>query len=261
MKEPRPTLFLSDLHLPVEPSPLRDRFLLFLQGPAREAAAVFILGDLFETWIGDDVGMPFYEAEVAGLAALTATGVPVYFQHGNRDFMVGAAFFRRTGVRLLPDPHRIELNGRASLISHGDVLCTDDRDYQRWRRFSRLRPVQWIFLRLPRARREKISGGLRSGSDQAKRNKAENIMDVNAAAVRATMTRFDVTQLIHGHTHRPGTYTVELPTGSAQRIVLPDWRDEVCDFLRADGSRIARVAADEASSVSSCAAGDYSGST
>lgn len=243
MTEPRPTLFLSDLHLPAQPSPLRDRFLRFLEGPARDAAAVYILGDLFESWIGDDVGMQIYAREVAGLTRLSAQGVPVYFQHGNRDFMLGADLFELSGVRPLPDPCLIKLHGRATLISHGDLLCTDDRVYQRWRRFSRRRWAQWIFLHLPRARREKIAGGLRSGSDAAKRNKAENIMDVNPHAVRSLMAQHGVTQLIHGHTHRPGTYAVALPIGDAQRIVLPDWHDDNCAYLRFDGAQMRRESA------------------
>lgn len=243
MADTRATLFLSDLHLPPDASPLRERFLRFLGGPAREAAAVYILGDLFESWIGDDAGLQVYAAEVGALAALTAGGVAVYFQHGNRDFMVGADFFALTGVRALPDPHRIELQGRATLISHGDLLCTDDVGYQRWRRFSRRRWAQWVFLHLPRARREKIAGGLRSGSDTAKRNKAENIMDVNTRAVRSLMAQHGVTQMIHGHTHRPGSYPVDLPLGAAQRVVLPDWHGEVCEYLRFDASGVGRIAA------------------
>lgn len=243
MADTRPTLFLSDLHLPPEPSPLRERFLNFLEGPAREAAAVYLLGDLFESWIGDDVGLGLYAPEVAALAALSARGVAVYFQHGNRDFMVGADFFALTGVRPLPDPHVIDLQGRATLISHGDVFCTDDEGYQRWRRFSRIGLFQWIFLRLPRARREKIAGGLRSGSDRAKANKAENIMDVNPRAVRSAIAQHGVTQLIHGHTHRPGTYEVNLPIGPAQRIVLPDWRDTSCDVLQFGPDGMTRQAA------------------
>lgn len=234
MAPTRPTLFLADLHLPPEPGWLRQRFIAFLEGPARAAGAVYILGDLFESWIGDDVGLQVYAPEVAALTALRARGVPVYFQHGNRDFMVGRDFFELTGLRPLPDPQRIELHGHAALISHGDIFCTDDRGYQRWRRFSRLRLAQWIFRRLSRTRRARIAGGLRSGSDAAKRNKAENIMDVNDEAVRAAMARHGVTQLVHGHTHRPGTYAVELPQGAGQRRVLPDWRAGVCDYLRLD---------------------------
>lgn len=237
----RPTLFVSDLHLPPHASPLRERFLSFLQGPAREAAAVYLLGDLFETWIGDDVGLQLYAAEVAALTALGARGVTVHFQHGNRDFMVGRDFFELTGVQPLPDPQVIDLYGQRTLISHGDVLCTDDVGYQRWRRFSRVPLFQWVFRRLPRARREKIAGGLRSGSDRSKANKPENIMDVNPRAVRGAMAQAGVTRLIHGHTHRPGTYPVDLPIGPAERVVLPDWRDTVCDYLRVDSLNLQRL--------------------
>jgi UDP-2,3-diacylglucosamine hydrolase len=231
--EPKPRLFLSDLHLPSEDaSPLRARFLRFLEGPARDAAAVYLLGDLFEAWIGDDIGLQQYAPEVAALAALTARGVSVFFQHGNRDFMVGRDFFELTGVRRLRDPQRIELMGQPALISHGDVLCSDDLGYQRWRRFSRVPLFQWIFLKLPRARRERIAGGLRSGSDRAKANKAENIMDVNPEAVRKAMTRAGVRLLVHGHTHRPGRYAVPLPDATGQRIVLPDWNEARCEYLR-----------------------------
>ncbi len=243
LSDTRPTLFVSDLHLPPEPSPLRERFIRFLEGPAREAAAVYILGDLFESWIGDDVGLQMYAPEVAALSALSASGIPAHFQHGNRDFMVGRDFFDLTGVIELPDPHRVDLHGTPTLISHGDVWCSGDRAYQRWRRFSRLRLAQRLFLTLPRARREKIAGGLRSGSDRAKRNKAENIMDVDARTVRSAMAQAGVTRILHGHTHRPGTYDVDLPIGPAQRVVLPDWQSDSCDYLRVDAAGITRRAA------------------
>lgn len=225
------TLFLSDLHLPATPSPLRSSFLRFLQGPAREANVIYILGDLFESWIGDDVGLQQFAPEVAALAALAASGVHLYYQHGNRDFMVGSDFFALTGVAPLPDPTLIELQGEPVLISHGDRYCVDDRGYQRWRRFSRMRWAQWLFLRLPRARREKIAGNIRGDSDAAKRNKPESIMDVNTGAIRSALTRAGVRRMIHGHTHRPGTYEVDLPTGPARRIVLPDWRSDTQDYL------------------------------
>ena len=240
MTDDLPTLFLADLHLPREASPLRERFLAFLEGPAVHAGAVYLLGDLFEVWIGDDVGVHDYPAEVAALSALTARGVPVYFQHGNRDFMLGRDFFQLTGVQPLPDPCRIGLYGQPLLISHGDVFCTDDVGYQRWRRFSRLRWAQWLFMRLPVARREKISGGIKNTSAAAKRNKAENIMDVNAQAICAGMRQHGVKRLIHGHTHRPGSYVVDLPSGAAQRIVLPDWRPDVSDYLQVTADRVDR---------------------
>lgn len=196
---------------------------------------MYLLGDLFESWIGDDVGLQQYAPEVAGLAALTARGVPVYYQHGNRDFMLGRDFFALTGLHALRDPQVVNLHGRPTLLSHGDVWCTDDRPYQRWRRFSRVGLFQRVFLMLSRARRERIAGGLRTGSDRAKANKAENIMDVNPRAVRSAMAQAGVVHAIHGHTHRPGDYPVELPVGAARRTVLPDWREgEACDYLRVD---------------------------
>lgn len=241
MAGPAPTLFLSDLHLPPEPSALRENFIAFVEGPAKSAAAVYILGDLFEAWIGDDVGMQLYAAEVAALTALSACGVAVYFQHGNRDFLVDETFFSLTGIIALPDPYLIKLRGEAWLISHGDIYCTDDHGYQRWRWFSRLKWAQWLFMRLPRARREKIALGLRSNSTKSKRNKAESIMDVNQRALRLSMAQFGVTRLIHGHTHRPGTYPVDLPIAPAHRVVLPDWRENSCDYLRFDATGPTRV--------------------
>lgn len=225
------TLFLSDLHLPPEPSPLRACFLRFLENQAREAQAVYILGDLFESWIGDDVGLQMFAPEVAALAALTACGVPVFFQHGNRDFLVGQAFAQITGARILPDPHRIELDDQAILISHGDVFCTDDLGYQQWRRFARNRFAQWLFLHTPRVLRERIAREARSGSDRAKRNKADNIMDVNPHAVAAAMRAAGTTHLIHGHTHRPAVHRVSFEGREMLREVLADWRPQSCEVL------------------------------
>lgn len=238
----RPTLFLADLHLPAEPSPLREGFLAFLHGPAREAAAVYILGDLFEYWIGDDVGMQVYAREIAALTALTKEKTPVYFQHGNRDFLVGKAFAQTTGVQLLADPVVIELHGIRTLISHGDIFCTDDIGYQRWRRFSRNPVAQWVFGLLPRARREKIAGGVRSGSDAAKRNKADAIMDVNPNAVREAMDRHAVTRLIHGHTHRPAEHQFDLMHGPGERIVLADWVPKRTEILHVTAQGVRREA-------------------
>ena len=235
------TLFVSDLHLPSHPSPLRDVFLRFLQGPARQAGRIYILGDLFEYWIGDDVGLQHYAAEVAGLAALSASGVRIHYQHGNRDFMVGRDFFAITGIAPLPDPTTIELGPQRVLISHGDRYCTDDGGYQRWRRFSRLRWAQWLFLRLPATRRDRISGNIRGNSDNAKRLKAQTIMDVNAQAVRRALVQHGVQRIIHGHTHRPGSYPVALPDRVGERVVLPDWRPHTQAFLRAQGEHLQTV--------------------
>lgn len=237
----RPTLLLSDLHLPPGRSDLRRSFRDFLAGAAREAEAVYLLGDLFEYWIGDDVGLQVYAPEVEELAALGATGTRIFFLHGNRDFLVGRAFARASRVQLLPDPVIVDLHGVPTLLSHGDLLCTDDVGYQRWRRFSRNPVAQWLYRRLGRAWRERIAGGLRSDSDTAKRGKAEQIMDVNPQAVARMLAAHGVQRLIHGHTHRPAEHAVVSPLGEARRIVLADWRHDRREYLRVDAEGLRRV--------------------
>lgn len=218
------TLLLSDLHLPADISPLRGAFLRFLDGPARRAQAVYILGDLFETWIGDDVGLALYPKEVAALRRLSDSGVALYLQHGNRDFMLGADFAAIAGAQLLPDPSVVSIDGERVLLSHGDAWCTDDRDYQRWRRISRLRWLQWLFLRLPQQRRMGFAQSLRARSDDARQTKALDITDVNPRAVTQGLERSGTRLLIHGHTHRPAEHRMQTAAGTATRLVLPDWR-------------------------------------
>jgi UDP-2,3-diacylglucosamine hydrolase len=228
------TLFLADLHLPTAPSRFRDAFIEFCRGPARQAEAVYILGDLFEYWIGDDVGIGDYVAEVVALRQLGTSGVPVFFLHGNRDFLIGDRFAAKTGVQMLSDPVVIQLAGTPTLISHGDIFCTDDLAYQRWRRFSRNRPGQKIFFTLPRSWRERIAGRVRSTSLVQKRMKPEDIMDVNDLAIRDAFTRYDVDRIIHGHTHRPATHEYEMEGRHRERIVLADWRPQRMEYLRFD---------------------------
>lgn len=209
----------------------------FLAGPARTARRVFILGDLFEVWIGDDSGLRDYAMEVEALRALVRYGVPVHFQHGNRDFLVGRAFAAATGVQMMTDPVVMDLEGQATLLSHGDIFCSDDVGYQRWRRFSRNKLAQWIFRQLPQERRRRIAGSVRGKSDAGKQMKAESIMDVNADAIAAAFRQYSVTRLIHGHTHRPAEHA----TCEGQRIVLADWRLERMEYLRADNSGCRRL--------------------
>ncbi len=235
------SLLLADLHLPAGPSPFREAFLAFCAGPAREAADVYILGDLFEYWIGDDVGMELYGAETAALRALSDEGVRVHFAHGNRDFLVGSRFLEAGGTRLLRDPTKLELAGAPTLISHGDEFCTDDVAYQRWRRFCRNRPGQKIFVALPRALREKIAGGVRKTSLVEKRSKPEDIMDVNQETVRAAFVKHGVTRIIHGHTHRPAEQRYEIDGRACERVVLADWRPERMEYLRADEAGLRRI--------------------
>jgi UDP-2,3-diacylglucosamine hydrolase len=235
------TLFISDLHLPVAASPLRDAFAKFVSGPAREASALYILGDLFEVWIGDDAGLREYSVERACLRALTGAGVPVYFQHGNRDFLLGQAFAAATGVQLLPDPVTLDLHGVPTLISHGDLYCTDDPGYQRWRRFSGRPLTQAVYRALPLSWRERIAGGIRSRSDEGKQYKPADIMDVNEGAIREAFREHGATRMIHGHTHRPAEHDYEIDGRACRRWVLADWHPGRCEALRVDDAGAQRI--------------------
>lgn len=237
-------LLLADLHLPPlhgdgSAGPLNLAFRRFCDGPARQASRVFILGDLFEVWVGDDAGLTEHAEDIAAIRRLSDTGVEVYFQHGNRDFIVGPAFVRAAGVKLLPDLARFELGGVTALLAHGDLFCTDDRAYQRWRRFSRNPLAQWVYKRLPLSRRRRIAGGLRD--DVHKQRKPESIMDVNEGAVRQALVDAKVTRLIHGHTHRPAEHHYLIDGRDCERVVLADWRPGRLEYLQADASGWRRV--------------------
>ena len=223
---------MSDLHLPAQASTLRQDFLRFLQGPARKAEAVYLLGDIFEAWIGDDDGLAHYGAEIEALRALSQSGVPVFFQHGNRDFLVGERFARAAGVSLLADPVVAEIEGHRTLLTHGDLLCTDDVGYQRWRRFSRNGCVQWLFLRIPASVKRAIADRLRRGSKSAKTRKSMAIMDVNEAAVSECFLSYGVDRIIHGHTHRPDVHRELVDGRECERIVLADWREDRREYLQ-----------------------------
>lgn len=230
-------LLLSDLHLPNAPSPLRDRFIAFLEGPARTADAVYLLGDLFEFWIGDAEGLAAYGREAQALKALRDHGVPVHFLHGNRDFMLGAAFARVAGLQLLPDPLLVDLAGTPTLLSHGDIWCTDDRAYQRWRRFSRNPLAQAVYRRLPRAWRQAVAGAARG---DGRRDKPAAILDVNAAAVEQAFATHGIARIIHGHTHRPAAHALTVDGRPVERLVLSDWRDDHCEYLEVDAAGLRR---------------------
>jgi UDP-2,3-diacylglucosamine hydrolase len=219
-----PTLFISDLHLTEERPEATERFIAFLEDKARAAEALYILGDFFEYWIGDDdLGEPF-NAVVAGLLAdLTRRGVPVYLMHGNRDFLIGERFCAATGARLLQDPVVQTIQGEKTLLVHGDTLCTDDLDYQAWRRKARDPAFQADFLAKPLPERRRAVGQMREKSKQVVQEKTAEIMDVNDEAVRQALRRHGVRRLIHGHTHRPGRHTLEVDGERCERWVLPDW--------------------------------------
>ena len=220
------TLFISDLHLSDERPEITALFSLFLQNDAARAHALYILGDLFEVWLGDDAVLPAYQTVMDGIRALTASGVPVYVMHGNRDFLIGERFVQLSGCRLLEDPTIIELEGKRTLLMHGDTLCTDDVEYQRFRTQVRNPDTQRQFLALPINERIAVAKHYRQESRERSRSKAEEIMDVNQGAVMEIMRRHGVYQLIHGHTHRPAVHSFTLDDHSAQRIVLGDWYEQ-----------------------------------
>jgi UDP-2,3-diacylglucosamine hydrolase len=220
------TLFVSDLHLDAARPEITNQFLHFLEGRARKAEALYILGDLFEFWIGDDDPDPDKQRVVAALSTLTSSGVPCRFMHGNRDFLVGTKFAAQTGVEILADGTVVELAGRRVLLMHGDLLCTDDRSYQRLRRILRNPLVQWLFRRLSLERRERLADRIRQGSREHTTSAHATIMDVNDDAVRAAFAQHSVDTLIHGHTHRPGVHRYTVPGDTWTRIVLGDWHKQ-----------------------------------
>ncbi len=246
---PKPAYLLSDLHLPAGDSPLRVAFRDFLSRAAREASTVYILGDLFEYWLGDDDGLRTYDTEVQALRALTDAGVPVFFQHGNRDFLLGREFSRRTGVQLLPETRTLALGGEKVLLAHGDQYCTLDRAYQRWRIFSRNRAVQFLFGCLPLSLRKRIGGDVRSRSSAQKTANTMEIMDVTEAAITSAFQDSGVDRIIHGHTHRPADHRLLVGSRPRTRTVLADWRQGHCEFLRADHAGFTRVVLSPSSSA------------
>jgi UDP-2,3-diacylglucosamine hydrolase len=217
------TLFISDLHLdPAQPG-ITQQFLEFLARAEGRTEAVYILGDLFEAWLGDDDPEPEYRRVIAALGALRSAGARTYFMHGNRDFLVGERFSTDSGCELLDEHTLIELHGTRLLLMHGDLLCTDDVEYQAFRRMVRDPAWQQRMLALPLGQRAALARQVKSQTRAAVMAKAEEIMDVNQETVEATMRRFDVRTLLHGHTHRPNVHRFALDGENATRIVLGDW--------------------------------------
>ncbi len=232
----RATLFISDLHLDPQRPALTDLLLKFLEQPAWDAEALYILGDLFEAWIGDDDDAEPGSTVAAALRTLTKVGVPVYFLHGNRDFLLGERFAAASGVQLLPESVVIELAGESVLLLHGDTLCIDDGEYQVFRAQVRHPAWQAQILALPLAQRRVLAGQLRETSRQVAQQKATDIIDVNLAEVDRVMRAHGVQRLIHGHTHRPAIHNFRLDGQAARRAVLGDWQDSQGSVLRCDAS-------------------------
>ena len=217
-------LFISDLHLTEERPEANERFIAFVEEKARKAEALYILGDFFEYWIGDDDLDEPFNAIVAGLLRdLSLAGVQIRLMHGNRDFLLGERFCAATGAKLLEDPVVETIQGERTLLVHGDTLCTDDVEYQAWRRKARDPAFQAEFLAKPLAERRRAVGQMREKSKEVVKGKPAEIMDVNDDAVRQALRRHGVCRLIHGHTHRPGRHALELDGRRCERWVLPDW--------------------------------------
>lgn len=215
--------FISDLHLQDDQPALLAGFLAYLDGQANNAENLYILGDLFEFWIGDDVQTHTSEQVANALYARAQSGLKTFFLAGNRDFLVGEAYAERCGMTLLTEPQPITLAGQKTLLMHGDELCTDDEKYQQFRQMVRNPDWQKAFLSMPVAQRLQMAGQARTESQHANASKDSFIMDVNPDAVSATMTAHDVTILIHGHTHRPARHALTLGGRVCERIVLGDW--------------------------------------
>ena len=224
-----PTLFISDLHLDGSRPDITGQFLEFLRTEASRAQALYILGDLFEAWIGDDDPDPDKQRVIRALRALTDGGVACYVMHGNRDFLLGKRFCRETGTQLLEDGTVVDLYGRRVLLLHGDTLCTDDPAYQRLRRIVRNPIVKLILRSLSLKQRQRLAERMRAGSKahiEAMDKSQPYIMDVNDQAVVGTFRQYNVDCMIHGHTHRPAVHQVDVDGHAATRIVLGDWYDQ-----------------------------------
>jgi len=222
----KPALVLSDLHLSATRPAAVDAFHAFARGPAREASAVYILGDLFDWWLGDDqLADPLAAAVAASIRSIGDSGVPVFFARGNRDFLLGERFERATGARLLPEQHLAVLAGIPTLLLHGDELCTDDVEYQRYRARIRTPRTARRLLALPYVVRRAIAWYLRRKSRDANALKAESIMDVSGNAVVDAFRRHGVKRMVHGHTHRPARHAHAVDGMSCERVVLADWHD------------------------------------
>ena len=213
--------FISDIHLSDKHPELTQAFYTFLKESKEACTHLFILGDLFEAWIGDDDSTPLIQEIKSALREFTTNGPETFFIHGNRDFLIGQTFAEETGITILPDPYSLVINEQKIVISHGDFLCTDDVDYITFRNQVRTQEWQSDFLQKPLSEREAIAASMRDASQEATAEKSNTITDVNLDAVNSFIDEHKADLFIHGHTHRPDIHNLE----SAKRIVLGDWGD------------------------------------
>lgn len=227
-------LLISDLHLHEERPDITGAFLAFLEQHAKQAQALYILGDFFEVWLGDDAISPFQRSIADALSAVAATGTQIYLMHGNRDFLIGDDFCHLADCQLLKDPSLVKLAGEPMLLMHGDSLCTSDKSYIRLRRVLRNPLVLFVLRNLPLRVRQRLAGDLRQKSKTSTRMKAADITDVNPQAVTQVMAHYKVRTLIHGHTHRPAVHDL---ADNKQRMVLGDW-DTQGWFIQATANQL-----------------------
>ncbi|QIQ21743.1 UDP-2,3-diacylglucosamine diphosphatase [Zophobihabitans entericus] len=234
------SFFVADVHLDIKQPSITEGFLRFLHR-LPDGSNLYILGDLFDYWVGDDILTDFHQQIAGELAALSGRNIKTYFIQGNRDFMIGQPYAALCKMTLLPDVTLITPNNIKVVILHGDTLCTNDVSYQRFRRFTRIKFYQKIFLWLPRSFRQKLGGDIRKES--RKHNKKYNseksayILDVNQDTVVETMEKYQATIMIHGHTHKPAVHQFEMNGQPVQRIVLGAWHD-ACDYVVFDEAPI-----------------------
>ncbi len=220
------TWFISDIHLDENQPEIAQKFIDLLAAANDQIDAIYLLGDVFETWIGDDDNTSFHLKIKAALKSVTARGIKMYFMKGNRDFLIGQRFMRETGCELLPDEHKILLYGTPILLMHGDTLCTRDINYLKARKLAHNRFLQTLFLLLPLTIRKKIAEKMRKKSKIHTSMMQTEIMDVTQEAVEQVMKKHEVTTLIHGHTHKPAIHPFILSGKDAKRIVLGAWHDK-----------------------------------
>ncbi len=219
------TLFISDLHLSPQRPKMTQLFLDFLKLRAKKAQTLYILGDFFDVWIGDDAMDEFAHSIVAALRSLADSGVKIFLMPGNRDFLYGRVFSAQSGVTLIADPTCVDLYGTRTLLVHGDSLCTTDKKFQFFRYLVRHPLLCGIYLRLPLSARINFANFLRSKSTRANKQKSAYLMDVSQESVEAMMRRYQATRLIHGHTHDPNTHQFTLDDKPVTRIVLGAWEN------------------------------------
>ena len=235
------TLFISDLHLTPERPRINEVFFDFVARTAAQAEALYIIGDLFEYWIGDDDLADAFNAAVAdALSGLATKGIALYLMHGNRDLLIGPKFAERCGAKLIGDPTLLDLYGTKTLVMHGDTLCTDDVEYQEFRLYARDPKNQADFLAQPMAARKRQIGQFRAASEQSKQAKPPEIMDVTVTTVENRLREFGYPRLIHGHTHRPARHVHVVDGRTCERWVLNDWYERG-GYLRCDASGCATV--------------------